>query len=355
MIGPFKTGDILIVGIIAAIITAIAAFARGMLVIPLMIPAWIIIIAVTTILMLIVLLALTIARYWMNGKEGFIFAVARATGMGVFIDAELGSGDAEFVLGEKANPKDITFKDEASGIKIDPSLLSKDAIPMNFPKGLRVYIYSFYNYMPQSIRNHAAFKAIEEYFNNECPELNFLTVKEFVELISDPEHFLEHNALIKLNKYFKIQPKKDKAGNDIIGDDKKPVLTYVRQWQAMDTDEFLRDAKGNITAERNPDFGKMVWVIQDMGLPNMLEAISKARKDVSKLPVTGGYLAGTEAFKNNSVAYSSQHFAHALMLYVQKIKSENPNQERILLYCIGAAVVLLAGGLAFYIINMVPK
>jgi len=26
-----------------------------------------------------------------------------------------------------------------------------------------------------------------------------------------------------------------------------------------------------------------------------------------------------------------------------------------LLYCIGAAVVLLAGGLAFYIINMVPK
>jgi hypothetical protein len=350
MIGPFKTGDMLIVGIIMVIVCVVAALARGMLMIPLMIPAWLLLIAITVILMLGVLLVLTIARYWMNGKEGFVFSIARATGLPVYIDAELGSGDADFVLGEKTKPKDITFKDEVSGIKIDPSLLSKDAIPMNFAKGLRIYIYSYYNYMPQSIRNHAAFKAIEDYFNDECPELNFLTVKEFVELVSDPEHFLEHNALIKLNKYFKIQPKKDKEGKDVLTADNKPVLTYVRQFQTKDIDEFLGDG-----TTPNPTFGQMIWIVQDMGLPDMLQAISKARKDISKLPVTGGYLAGTEAFKNNSVAYSSQHFAHALMLYLAKIKAEAGNQERILLYCIGAAIVLLGGGLSFYIINMAPK
>lgn len=346
-VGPFDLMQ-LIIGAVVIVVVGIAMFLlKGMLSVGITLPIWILVIVLVTILVVIFLLVSTIMGYLRFGQEGFLFATARKKGLGVYIDAELGSEVAEFVLAEKASAKDVVLKDEESGIKVDPGLLSAEARPMRFPRGLDVYIYSYYNFMPQTIRNHAAFQAIKHYFDTQCKELNFLSVKEFVELISDPEHYLERNSLIKLNKYFKLAPKmeikKNELGQDVtvqatvINDqgEQVPKYTYVRQFQTIDETT-----------------GMAKWMEQDISLPDMLQLIAKARRDVSILPVLGGLLAGNEAFKHNSVPYSSQHLGHVLMLYYTKMMDELKAKVDLLTYGIVALMILIGGAVCIYVISM---
>ena len=334
-IGPFRTGDLLIIGLVIAAIAVLSVVARGVLSLPFYIAGWIILLVLGVVVMLMILLGITIVRYWFGGREGFMFAASRATGIPLYLDVELGNNNAEFVLGDKKHPKDMTFKDEESGIKIDPTQLSKDAKAMRLPRGLDIHIFSFFNFLPQSINNHSAFKAIEIYFKEECKELNFLTVKEFVELISDPEHYLEHNALTKLNKYFKVAEKRNADG----------TIKTVKNAEGKDVSDmtFVRQFFDETTNK---------WIEQDMPLPVMIQKIANARKDISKLPCYTGPLAGIEAFVNNSVSYSSQHLSHVLMMKEEQNKIDKKNEQAILIYCIGAAIVLIGGGIAYYIVNM---
>lgn len=238
--GPFDIKHIIIGGLIV-LVTGIAMFMlKGILSFGLVIPLWLVVIIVITIMVIIAILVMTITGYLRYGSEGFLFAKARKNGTGVYIDAELGSDVADFVLAEKASPKDVVLKDEESGIKVDPSLLSSNARPLRFKGGLDVYIYSYYNFMPQTIRNHAAFAAINNYFEKECKELNFLSIKEFVELVSDPEHFLERNATIKLNKYFKVAEAKNADGSSKTNEKGDAIYTYVRRYEDW-IEEYVDD------------------------------------------------------------------------------------------------------------------
>lgn len=346
LIGPFELKHLIIGGLILAVTTIAMFLLRVYLSWGFVFPLWMMIIAIMSIVVVLFVLIFTITNYLRYGKEGFLFAVARKNGQNVFLDCELGSDDGEFILAEKASPKDVVLKDEESGIKVDPSMLSSDSRPVRCPGGLNIFIYSYYDFMPQTIRNHAAFKAINDYFNFQCPGLNFLTIKEFVELISDPEHFLDRNATIKLNKYFKIAEKRDDAGNveyatdahgnQIIGDDGKPLLkyTYVRRFEVTD------------------DTGQKKLVEQDIDLPTMLQLLAKARQDVSILPIMGGLIAGNEAFKYNSVSYSSQHLGHVLMLYYTKMMDDLKGKIDLLTYGIVALMILVGGGVAMYLISM---
>lgn len=349
-IGPFDLKDLLIGGMII-LVTAVAMFLlKDILSFGIVLPMWMLIIALMATIVILFMLVLCIMRYMRYGKEGFLFQQARRKGLAVYLDVELGSQVGDFVLAEKDSPKDVVLKDEESGVKVDPGMLSSDASPIRCNNGLDIFIYSYYNYMPQTIKNHAAFAAIKTYFEKECSELNFLSVKEFVELISDPEHFLERNALIKLNKYFKISEKrnaqgeieyvKDQNNNPIIGPDgqPKPIFTYVRRFEITDDET-----------------GTTKLVEQDIDLPGMLTLLSKARLDIARLPIMGGLIAGTEAFKYNSVAYSSQHLGHVLMLYYTKMMDELKSKVDILMYGIVALMILVGGGVAVYLISMALK
>lgn len=348
-VGPFDVKNLLIGGAIIAV-TSIAMFLlRGPLTFGFVVPIWMFVIALVVVVVIVFVLMATILGYLRWGSEGFLFATARKNGTAIFIDAELGSDNADFALAEKSNPKDVVLVDEESGIKVDPSMLDSNCRPLRFKGGLDVYIYSYYNFMPQTIRNHSAFKAIEEYFKTECKELGFLSVKEFVELISDPEHYLERNALIKLNKYFKISEKLDSDGKVQYSDaeNKIPLYTYVRRYEAF-IDEYIDD-NGVIVP------GHYGLVEQDITLTGMVQLIARARQDVSVLPVMGGLIAGTEAFKNNSVAYSSQHLGHVLMLYYTKLIDEMKGKIEILTYGIVGLMLLCGTGVCIYLAGMVFK
>ena len=346
--GPFDLKHI-IIGAAIVIVTGVAMFLlKGILSVGITIGLWILVIAIVTVAVIIFVLAATIVGYLRFGAEGFLFSKARRNGKAVYIDTELGSQISEFAIVDKTSPKDVVLKDEESGIKVDPSMLDSNAKPMRFPGNLDIYIYTYYNYMPQSISNHAAFKVIKGYFDAECPDLQFLSIKEFIELISDPEHYLERNALVKLNKYFKVAEKHDANGNPVMemlpNGTQKPKLTFVREFttEVDDIDPVTNEKVGT----------HMGIVQQDLDLPELLRHLTKARIDISKLQIPGGLIAGTEAFKYNSVAYSSQHLGHVLMLYEQKIRDAMKGMFDMFTVGLVALMILGGVGICIYIISM---
>jgi hypothetical protein len=175
--------------------------------------------------------------------------------------------------------------------------------------------------------------------------LNFLNIKEFVELISEPEHYLEHDTLTKLNKYFKVAGKLETYEEGGITKT-RPLMTRNDKGEEVPTLTFVRQFY---------DDEQRKWVEQDMNVPEMVQAVANARKEISKLPCYTGPLAGTEAFINTSVPYSSQHLQHVLMLHDEKAELDDKSKDRLMWYAIAGAIVLLAGGLSFYIINIAPK
>ena len=344
--GPFDLKQ-LIIGACIIIATSVAMVVlKGFLSFGFVFPIWMFVIALITVVVVIAILVLTIIRYCRWGYEGFIFAKGRLLGLDVGIDTELGSSRSEFFLCEKDTPKDIVLKDTESGTKIDPAMLDSFCKPMEFPMGLRVHIFTYYNYMAQSVQNHAAFKAIEKFFKEDpaCDELRFLSIKEFCELMSDPEHYLEHNAGVKLNKYFKQAQDRNPDGTPafIPGENgvMVPKMIFVRQFETQDK------------AEDGTPIGAPKWVEQAINLPELMQKLAEARRKIYSLPIPGGLIAGNEAFKNNSVAYSSQHLAHVLMLYYSKIMEDLKGQVELLTYGIVALLILVGGGLGVYIAGM---
>ena len=338
MLGPFRTGDLIIITVIAVVICVIAFVAKGLLALPFAIAGWILLIALVVVAWPIFLFGLTIVRYWFGAPEGFMIMTSRATGVPLLLDLELGSNNADLVLGEKESPKAMVFKDDESGTKVDPAMLSNACSPIRLPKGLDLYLYGYFDFMPQNPTQSAAYKAIEQYFHSDkCKDLHFLTTVEFIELISDPEHYLEHNALMKLNKYFKVAPKMTVVDGvavpaTVIENGKAvPVSTYVRR--------FTDDATGKMYD-------------QDMDVPTMLQKIAESRNDIASLPCYIGPIAGTEAFVNNLYPYSAQHLSHVLMLNDEINKMENENKEKILLYALAVVMVCIGGGLGMYIASL---
>ena len=298
---------------LGAIVLVIIFFMKGFLSFIIGVPIWILAMALVVVLLGIFIPVNILMSFFRYGKEGFTFMNARKNGKPVLVDVEIGSNNAEFVVGDKENPKDPLFKDEASGVKVDPSLVSAYAEPLRFPGGLEIYGYAYHNWLPQTTRNHLAFKAIIEYFHNEpkMHELNFLMEKEFIELISKPEHFLEADLKTKVGKYFK--KKSGEAG----------AITYYRQ--------FEKDGK---------------WYEQEISMPRIIELLHQAKADITKLPIATGYFSMNEAFKYNNVSYSAQHLSQLKSLLQQLMFDKMSSLVNWMQYgtiIIGILAVLIIG------------
>ena len=311
--------EALIPGFLGALVIAVLFLMKGSLAMVIGLPLYLILCIAVIPMVLILILSNVLLKFWKNGKEGFVFMNARSNGLPVLIDVEIGTGNAEFVVGEKNNPKDITFKDEASGVKVDPSLVSAHAEPLRFPNGLDIFGYAYHNWLPQTTKNHLAFKAIIEYRHSdpEINQLDFLPDKEFIELVSKPEHFLEADLKTKISKYFKMRKDEDGA------------VKYYRQY--------------SVGAE---------WFEQEIDIPELMRLIQKAKGDITKLPVATGYFSMNEAFKYNSVAYSAQHLAQLKILIEQMAEEKWAKMTNLLTYGIVALMILCGGGFAVYIASM---
>jgi hypothetical protein len=284
-------GDIAIPAILGLLIVGVLFLLKGFLSFVIGVPLWIIISVVVMALVLFFIPTNILMSFYRYGREGFTFMQARKDGVPVICDVEIGTSNAEFILGLKNNPKDPLFKDEQSGVKVDPSLISAYAEPLRFSGGLNIIGYGHHNWLPQTARNHLAFKAIVDYFQTEpMKELMFLTDKEKIELISKPEHFLEADLKTKVGKYFKTR--KDGEGKDA-------KTIYYRQFQ--------KDG---------------IWYEQEINIPEIINLIQKAKSDITKLPIATGYFSMNEAFKYNNVPYSAQHLSQLKNLLKQLVDEQ---------------------------------
>lgn len=282
-------GDITIPAVLGLVVIIVIYLAKGFLSFILGVPLWMILCFVVAALTLVFIPTNVCLGFMRYGKEGFVFMQARKDGVPVICDVEIGTSNADFVLGTKQNPKDPLFEDEQSGVKADPSLISAYAEPLRFSGGLNIIGYGHHNWLPQTARNHLAFKAIVDYFATDAmKDLSFLTDKEKIELISKPEHFLVTDIKTKVSKYFKT-----------VKDGNSDQPTYYRQFQGKD--------------------GK--WYEHEVKVSEVIELVQKAKADITKLPIATGYFCMNEAFKYNNVPYSAQHLANLKNL-LQKLVDE---------------------------------
>lgn len=244
--------------------------------------------------------------FWKYGREGFIFMDARKSGSMVICDVEVGTGNSEFVIGKKINPKDPIFQDEQSGIKMDPTMVSAYADPLRFVGGLNIIGYAHDSLLPQNHRNHLAFKRIVEYLHTEpkMKALSFMTDKEIIELLKKPEHFLEADVRTKVGKYFKAREIEDTVTNEKGESSKKKRIAYFHEFQKT---------------VRQPDGTEAVkWFRQEIPInsedeenPGIIQLIRRAKSDIDKLPILPEsgktYFCLNEAFKYNPVSYTAQY------------------------------------------------
>ena len=253
-----------------------------------------------------------LVSFWKFGKEGFTFMEARKTGTMVITDVEVGTGNAEFILGKKIDPKDPIFVDEESGVKMDPTMVAAYADPLRFSGGLNIIGYAHDSLLPQNHRNHIAFLRVVNYLKSEpkMKPLLFLPIKEVIELLKKPEHFLDADIRTKVGKYFKPR---------IVGEGENKRTAYFHEFQQM---------------KKQPDgTEKLCWFRQEIVInsddennPGMIQLIRIAKADLEKLPLlpdSGGiYFTLSEAFQYNPVAYTAQ-YASWLKNILQRIADNN--------------------------------
>ena len=305
------------VGVPAAlglVLIAILFLMKGLLNFVIGLPIWIIGCALVVPGTIIFILFNMVTGFYRYGAEGFIFMRARKEGLLVINDVEVGTNNAEYILGEKTDPKNPLFKDETSGLKVDPSMVSAYAEPLRYKGGLMIVGYAYRDILPQTTRNHLAFKAIVDYFSagektedkdqknlHPAKLLAFLTPNEKIELISKPEHFLEADLKTKVGKYFKTRS------------DELKNTTYFRIWPKKDpkTGEQMLDVNG-----------KEIWYEQTVDIPELIRAVQQMKSDINKLPIHEGYFSMNEAFKYNNVAYTAQHLSALKNLLTQIIAED---------------------------------
>ncbi len=256
---------------------------------------------------------------------------------------DIGSNNATLEAGNKKKSDDIAFDSQHAGIRIDPILTSVGCEPVRV-NGLDYYWYAFENWLPQTVTNHLAYKAIIEFKNTFCEDLAFLTDIEFISLISTPETHLAHDVQMYISKYFKNVKMVDPVT-------RKEIYKNVRQFEAEDPTTCVIGNDGLPI----PGTGQIVKYEQEINIVDIVNRIESIKGEVAKLPISRGYFSMTEAFKHNAYAYSAQDLEMLLIIHDKQQMADWMKRFNMQQYALAAAVILVAGGIAFYIVTQAVK
>lgn len=284
--------------------------------------------------------------FWVEKKycpERNLLIKARTTGSPVICLVDIGSNNATLELGTKKRSDDIKFDSKFSGIRIDPVLTSVGCEPTRI-NSLDYYFYAFENWLPQTARNHLAYKAISEYKTKKCPDLDFLTDIEFISLVSTPEVHLAHDLNMFVSKYFKNVYEVDEKTN-------RSIVKMVRQFMKEDPATCTIGQDG----EPIPGTGTMKKYEQEIHIPELVNRIEDIKNDISTLPISRGYFSMQEAFKNNAYAYAAQDLEMLLVIHDKQGLTEMMKKINTMVYATAVAIVCVAGGLGFYMVTMALK
>ena len=136
----------------------------------------------------------------------------------------------------------------------------------------------------------------------------------------------------------------------------KKYTKTVRKYQKIDDQKTIIiddiNSPDGKTTIQNPNFGTLQWAEQDVTIPSLVNRIETIKRDIATLPIAFGWYAGTEAFKNNAYGYSAQDLEMLLIIHDKLQLADMMKKINIMIYAIAALIVLIGGGIAFYIITI---
>ena len=91
--------------------------------------------------------------------EKKLLVKARKTGTPIIEIIDIGSNQCIWELGEKSGEASLEFKTKMPGIRVDPILTSVGCEPRRLG-GALIYSYAYESFLPQTSKNHLAFKNI---------------------------------------------------------------------------------------------------------------------------------------------------------------------------------------------------
>jgi hypothetical protein len=308
-------------------------------------PQWIffVVVLVAAASTIILLFFLMDNKKWCPERN--ILVKARKKGIPIIEITDLGSNQIIWELGEKTRPDDIAFKSSTgAGIRIDPILVSSGCEPKRF-NGANIYSYAFESFLPQTTKNHIAYKTILRYRHEKCKDLEFLQDVEFIELITRPQNHLEHDALMFLTKYFTPAIKKDEATG-------KEETVNIRQYYTDEEDESTREIDNN--GNPIPGTGKIVRKLceEEYKIDEFIKRIEDIKGDIYRLPLDLGYYAGTEAFVNNANGYIAQDLEALLSMRDKQNILDMIKKINLMTYGVIAIGIIMASCVGIYILHM---
>jgi hypothetical protein len=315
---------------------------------------------VTTILagimvpmIIILLLVVIIIRQYVWGKEGFMFAKARRKGLPMLSNEAVGSGDAEFIIGEKDENGDIFFKDETHGIKLDPRRLKGEFLPARYFKGLLIYHYGDTSPMPLSAGTAMAYqKEIDLLGQPKYATIQFLGDKRVIELLSTPRDKREksvRNFLDALKPRIEVSPKIGIEECAALVEEVRENRRWKFLWPMTDeelvlvflsSDDRVKDLIKEIVGARQDTFlikdkdgdilipfesvtKKMLELkaeFQEIPMPPqmVLDTVAMLEEEASRTSIESGFFAYYLAHLRNPYHYTAQHQAAAKLNYDRK-------------------------------------
>ena len=257
-----------------------------------------------------------IVNTWNNTRlwnpEGPVFIAARKKGLPVLRVTDPGTGHARHVLGEKEREDDPIYSKNKWGLHADPSYIEGDASPEWHPNGLLIYATSPNATFPVSPKSALAQKTILKHRRDrrEFKDLDFLSDRDLLVLLSSPAAHLEHDAGIFIETY-------------------KPMIVGF------------------------DDAGNPIEV--EMTTNDLVERLKAFKDYITTLPIEGGAFAYHEYFRNNPYAHSSQTTQRLNYLFQKIADRKAALADKLWTYGLIGMGMLGAVGVTIYIISIAAK
>ncbi len=241
--------------------------------------------------------------------EGPLFVKARKKEIPILRVIDPGTNHARHILGDKERDDDPVYAKDMWGLHADPAYIEGDASPERHPGGLLIYNISPNVTFPISPRNVLAQHTILRHRRDlpEFADLDFLSDRDLLVLLSSPSDHLPHDAQIFTDNY-------------------KPTIVEI------------------------DESGQPVEV--EMNAADLVDRITAFRKYATTLPVEGGGFAYHEYFRNNPYGHSSQTTQRINHLFQRIADRKSAMADKLWTYGLIAIGLLGAVGVTIYIISL---
>jgi hypothetical protein len=249
------------------------------------------------IIIILLWLIMDIKKY---AKEAFIIRKARKNDLPMLILEEIGTGLAEVILGKKDEKGAPVFTTPDGQMLVDPAFL-RNHRPGNWGSGLMVHHYATSQYQPMTTVTSLGLNTCIRHARQNYPEFSWMNDRDLMAFAKMRRDELADNLGVVLSYYKPVFSEGEKKGQFVQSTD---LVDVMEEYQ-----DDLRQMKIDIDT-----------------------------------PV-----AWDAAFAANPVTHNIQDLQEMKTIFEQLADLKYQKREKLMMYVLGIAIVLVAGGVAVFL------